>query len=220
MARKDVLNPGNHSTLAALLRVDNAVNMTTPVSGFNVRSVGKLARMGLVAVEGDLVRLTTAGRAAVEPEPVAVEPEPVALTVEQKRALANIVAEHAGLLSDFYGALSSQSPVSAQLRGVAWEDASAQFTAWLRYLPIRVWDSRLPEPGQRTAQIDRTQKTALAALLISHLADLADFWTDSELVSDRPEVLSEVSAGAVAWQLAVWLQYMPRGGWDARLPRP
>lgn len=66
--------------------------------------------------------------------------------------------------------------------------------------------------------MNKRQKEALAALLISKAGDLVEFW--SEQIKDDPqfEVLETIDADQAAHQLAVWLQRLPGDSWCVMLP--
>lgn len=69
------------------------------------------------------------------------------------------------------------------------------------------------------AKLNKAQKEALAALLISKAGDLVEFW--QEMIEDDPaaEVLQSIDANDAARQLATWLHRLPGDSWSVMLPQ-
>lgn len=59
----------------------------------------------------------------------------------------------------------------------------------------------------------RSEKAALAAMLIDAAGTLVEFWGES-----RPDELADVSADEAAVEFARWLRKLPGDAWHMSLP--
>jgi hypothetical protein len=104
--------------------------------------VAEIAQLGELGAE--LAKAMVAPKPEPKPEAKpAPAAKPQALNREQKAALAGALFSKAGDLVEFWNELAAEDP---ELDGIDATTAAQQLANWLKYLPTKGWDDRLPRP--------------------------------------------------------------------------